>query len=294
MIRAALFIPIILFLQQVWSQQALSYQSKRHHIDQRSLNVVSITPDTPRINADSVYWIEVPTDSGLIHAAIALPPGKGPFPGVIILHGTHGFAEEYVQLARRVARNGMIGIAACWFAERRGAGVRFITPIDCKDAPPLVDLPGEDRFRTARQAINSLVQKVSALRYVQARQVVLFGHSRGAGAALDYVLTYPGKVQGIILNSCGYPPEVTKRAAAKVKVPILMLHGTADSPADGGSAYTSIAMAREFDAALRATNNPIDVNYYNGSGHNGIFTDSTQIADTVQRIVNFVRNRVGK
>src|SRR5678816_2635591 len=34
-------------------------------------------------------------DLGPIPIAIARPAGKGPFPTVIILHGSHGFAREY-------------------------------------------------------------------------------------------------------------------------------------------------------------------------------------------------------
>lgn len=62
---------------------------------------------------DSVNWIHVSTDSGMIHAAIITPKGKGPFPAVVILHGSHGFAQEYIQLARQLAKKGIVGIAAC-------------------------------------------------------------------------------------------------------------------------------------------------------------------------------------
>lgn len=195
-------------------------------------------------------------------------------------------------MARRIASRGMIGIAACWFAGRRGAGVRFITPIDCPDAPAFVDASAVDRFHVSRQTIDSLVRKISRLNQVRTGQMVLFGHSLGGGAALDYILTHPGTVQGAILNSSGYPAEVIKRVAADVQVPILMLHGTADSPAEGGSALTTIDMARQFEAAVRAAQKPIEVKYYEGSNHNTLFRDSTQFEDTAQRIVRFVRNHV--
>lgn len=244
-------------------------------------------------NRDSVYWLHVPTDSGTIHGAMAVPTGQGPFPAIIILHGTHGFAEEYVKMARQFARNGIIGIAACWFAGRRGEGVRFITPIECKDAPPLVDVPGPDRFRVARLTIDSLVRKINTLSEVCNGNVMLFGHSRGGGAALDFVLTRPGKVQGLILNSCGYPTEVIKRAS-EINIPILILHGTADSPSEGGSAFTNISMVRQFEAALRSANKNVEVNYYEHGGHNGIFTSVTQFETTIQRISTFMRNKLAK
>lgn len=242
---------------------------------------------------DSVSWLHVPTDSGTIHAAIAMPTGTGPFPAIIILHGSHGFAEEYIKMARQLARNGIIGIAACWFAGRQGEGVRFITPIEFKDAPPLVDVPGLGRFRISRMTLDSLVRKVNSLPGVQHGSVMLFGHSRGAGAGLDFVVTHPGKVQGLMLNSCGYPPEVTKRAA-EINIPILILHGRADSPADGGSAFTNISMASQFETALRSANKNVEVNYYADGVHNGIFTNSAQFEDTIQRISKFMRNKLVK
>ena len=242
-------------------------------------------------NADSVSWIHVQTDSGVVHAAIAAPKGTGPFSTIIILHGTNGFAEEYIRLAQRMAKKGIVGVAACWFAGRKGAGTRFITPIDLNDAPPLIDVPGSDRFRLARVTIDSLMQKVFLLPYVRKDRLAIFGHSRGAGASLDYLLTHPGNVQAIILNSCGYPSEVIKRAV-EVEAPVLILHGTNDNPADGGSAFTNIEMARKFEIALRTENKIVEVKYYEGSGHNSIFSDLKQFDDTVQRIAAFLQKNL--
>lgn len=267
--KVTLFITIIIVFQQAWAQ---------------NLN------DSPS-SEGTVYWIQMAVDSGVVHAAVATPKGAGPFPAVIILHGTHGFAEEYVQLARRMAGNGIIGIAACWFAGRRGEGTRFITPIECEDAPPLIDVPGIDRFRLSRKTIDSLIRKVTTLPNVQEGHLALFGHSRGAGAALDYILTHPDNVQAVILNSSGYPPEFTKRAA-EVKVPVLILHGTADSPADGGSTFTNIGMVRQYEAALRAADKKVEIKYYEESGHNAIFSDPAQLEDTVQRLSALLQTKL--
>lgn len=289
MINATLFLTLTWLFQQAWMHPHPARLPNRpgKHTYGRNLSPV---------RTDSVDYIQIPTGNGLIRAAIATPTGPGPFPAVVILHGTHGFAEEYVRLARRIAGKGMVGIAVCWFAGRRGAGVRFITPIDCPDAPAFVDASAVDRFRVSRQTIDSLVRRLGTLSQVRAGQMVLFGHSLGGGAALDYILTHPGKVQGAILNSCGYPAEVTKRVAADIQVPILVLHGTADGPADGGggSAITSIDMARQFETALRTAHKSVDVTYYEGKGHNAIFSDSTQFEDTAQRIVSFVRTHIAK
>lgn len=242
---------------------------------------------------DSVTWISVATDSGIVHAAVAVPDGKAPFPAIIILHGTHGFAQEYVELARSFAKKGFVGIAVCWFTGGKGAGERFITPIEFKDAPPFVDVAGRERFRIARHSIDILLGKVATLPYVQKGRLALFGHSRGAGASLDYVFTHPEKVHAIVLNSCGYPPEVTKQAA-EVSAAVLILHGTTDNPADGGSAATNIAMARKFEAALRAGNKDVEAMYFEGSGHNALFNNPTQFECTVERVSTFLKNKMRK
>ncbi len=43
------------------------------------------------------------------------PPDAGPFPRVLLLHGSHGFAQEDVQLAQKLAEGGLLAIAASWF-----------------------------------------------------------------------------------------------------------------------------------------------------------------------------------
>jgi alpha-beta hydrolase superfamily lysophospholipase len=266
MIKTLFFIAVSFGIQQARSQQ----------------QQVSFT--------DSVQWMQLASDSGVIHAAIATPGGKGPFPAIVILHGTHGFAKEYVALARRVAQNGFIGIAVCWFAGRKGAGEKYITPIDFSDAPPFVDVEGPGRFRIANYTIDILLQKLGSLPNVQQDRLALFGHSRGAGAALNYVMNRPGNVQAIILNSSGYPAYVTSRAEL-VKIPVLILHGTADNPSDGGSPVTDIAMARQFEVALETVKNDVQVKYYEGAGHNSLFSDPAQLDDTVQRISRFLKNK---
>jgi dienelactone hydrolase len=86
-----------------------------------------------------VQWAEVAIpDLGRLRLAIARPVGSGPLPTVIVLHGTHGFACQYVEIASALARKGMLAIAACWFAGGEGEGARFVQPITaCPDAPAM-------------------------------------------------------------------------------------------------------------------------------------------------------------
>jgi dienelactone hydrolase len=239
------------------------------------------------METQAVQWVKIAAPGvGVMLAAVARPQGAGPSPAIIILHGSHGFAQQYVQLAQAMARGGLLGVAACWFSGGGGAGARFITPIDCPDAPAMSSASS----LVAMQTVDALVQAVRTLPDVRPDRIALFGHSRGGGATLNYILR-SGAVRAAVLNSAGYPGELAQRAS-EVKVPMLMLHGTADSPADGGSTFTNVQMARDFEAALRRAGKQVDTTYYEGGGHNGLFSSSTQYDDAVQRMVAFLRRQL--
>ena len=91
-------------------------------------------------------------------------------------------------------------------------------------------------------------------------------------------------MQVAVLNSAGYPSELS----TQIKAPILILHGTADSPADGGVAITNVKMARDFEAKLRTAGKPVEATYYEGGRHNDIFSGATQYRDEVRRMLTFM------
>lgn len=246
--------------------------------------IVSIVDAPVGAEAQGVRWVEVAAPGvGVMLVAVARPEGEGPFPAVLLLHGTHGFSQQYVHLAQALARGGVLAAAACWFAGGRGAGMRFVTPIQCPKAPPLASASGP--------AVDTLVQAIRTLPAVRADRLALFGHSRGGGATLNYILRGRAGVRAAVLNSAVYPGELVMRAA-EIKIPILMLHGTADSPADGGSPLTNVDRARDFESALRHAGSRVEAKYYEGGGHNSLFTSAMQFDDEVQRIAAFLRRHV--
>jgi len=237
----------------------------------------------------AVRWVSISApDLGTMLAAIATPPGRSPFASVLLLHGTHGFAREYVELAVELSRGGVLAVAACWFSGGSGEGMRFITPIACPDAPPLTPA-ASDR---ARRTVDVLLQAVRHLPNAHSDRAALFGHSRGGGAALNYALT-GGDVSALVLDSTGYPGELT-RQVPRLHAPILILHGLRDGPADGGSAVTDPKMARSFEAALRNAGKAVEARFYSAGTHNGIFASRAQRADELRRIGAFLRRRLSQ
>jgi dienelactone hydrolase len=251
--------------------------------------VVSTTSAPVGAEASAVQWLKIDVAGlGVMLAAVARPHGDGPFPSVLLLHGSHGFAREYVELAGELARDGLLAVAVCWFSGTSGGdGGRFVTPIACPDAPPMPMAASPEALRT----IGALVQVMRAVPGVRADRIALFGHSRGGGAALNYILSEDA-VEAAVLNSAGYPDELAQRVD-RIQVPLLILHGTADAPSDGGSPMTSIRMARQFEAALRRAGKTVDGVYYPGGRHNGIFANAAQRADEIRRISAFLRRHLG-
>jgi dienelactone hydrolase len=252
--------------------------------DQRTSPLVA--ESTPPAGAEglAVTWKTVTVPNlGVMLIAVARPSGEGPFPAVLVLHGTHGFAHEYLRLAQALARQGQLAVAACWFTGGGGPGARFVTPIvGCPDAPAMSGATSD----LASQTVDALARAVGSLPDARPGPVALFGHSRGGGAALNYVLK-GGKARALILESTGYPAEVTDRAA-KVDVPVLILHGAMNNADEGGSALSTVEMARNFESAMRRLGKPVTAIYYDGSGHNGIFINPKQFDDVVRRTAAFV------
>ena len=233
-------------------------------------------------------WRLVRSPNGSVLLAEARPAGSGPFPAVVLLQGTHGFAREYVQLAKELSRAGVVAIAACWFAPGQGEGTRFITPLKCPaDAPPI----SAHQSKQAMESIDSIMGVVRSLPEVDGERIALFGHSRGAGVTWNYVLR-GGKVRAVIMNSSGYPDELIQ-SAGTFGAPALLLHGEKDGPADGGSAVTDVRRARSFERALKKAGKSVDVAFYPAGGHNSLFENRAQHDDEVRRMTGFLQRHLG-
>ena len=233
-----------------------------------------------------VKWVRVAMpDLGVMRAAIAQPSGTGPFPAVVVLHGTHGFARQYVEWANDLARGGFIAVAACWFSRSGGAGANEVTPpIPCPEIPPL----GSGEYPEAVQFVDALVQATRTLPGARADRLAIVGHSRGAGATQQYFLA-GGYVQAAVLHSSGYALRPWNRAA-EFNMPILIMHGTADSFGEN----TQFGLAREFEMALRANKRPVETAYCEGCGHNTFFTNSPQRDKELKRMIEFLHHHLGK
>ena len=76
-------------------------------------------------------------------------------------------------------------------------------------------------------------------------------------------------------------------------MPILIMHGTTE-PAGGGSANNHVALARDFETALRRHQKAVEASYYEGGGHNSFFINPAQRDDELKTMIEFLRRHVGR
>lgn len=253
-------------------------------------SIVTTTDAPAGTEALPVTWVHVDVpELRVLRAAVAIPSGTGPFPVVLLLHGTHGFARQYVEWASELARDGFIAVAACWFSGGGGPGSPAVSsPIPCPQVQPLQPVEYPDAVRL----VDGLVRAARLLPGARGDRLALVGHSRGGGAIQQYLLA-GGHVQAAVFHSSGFALRPWNRAA-EFDVPILIMHGTADGPADGGGPNTRVERAREFEAALRANKKSVESAYCDGCGHNTFFTKPSQRHEEVKRMVQFLRDHLGR
>ena len=226
-------------------------------------------------DSPAAQWIAVPGRHGrAFPAAVLRPPGPGPFPVVVLLHGGGGFEPHHVALAAEVARAGLLVVAGCWQAAAGDAV--------CAGATPQADWAADP----AAHAGTELLAAARALPGARADRVGLYGLSRGGYAALWAASTGAG-VQAVVADAPAHRPPVSPAPASTLEVvaglaaPLLLLHGTADP-------VIPVAQSREYERAARALGKPVTAVYLEGAGHQTTLWPESQ-AEARQRATAFLR-----
>lgn len=146
------------------------------------------------------------------------PEGNGPFPAVVISHGLGGSARGFsLPKARELARRGFICIAPDYTHAGRGG----------------------DRATFGASAENirrgaACVRILRGMEDVNSKRIYLYGNSMGAFLTVALAAELPDQIAaaaitaGGAVEQDGFPAPSTK-TAAKMRSPLLILHGTADT-----------------------------------------------------------------
>lgn len=185
----------------------------------------------------SVVEVDVTTSSGS-RGVMVRPPGSGPFPAILHLHGAGETAAGEIEVLRIFAKAGYVAMDV----DYRGSGPNRI---DISDIYKSIDYLNESRFvRSGAIALNgfSLGGRMS-LRVAASRKVVA--------------------VSAIAARTTGGSTPTVLQEVGKLTCPILLQHGTDDSVVP----YEDAVL---LDKSLKSLGRDVTLLSYPGSGHNNL------------------------
>lgn len=190
------------------------------------------------------------SDGSTLHGYLALPPGAGPFPAVLMVHEWWGLNAEITEMADLLAEQGYVVLAPDTY---RGATTALV--------PRALLL----RLSTPAERVDADMQAAFAylagLDGVDAARIGVMGFCYGGGVALRHGVQNPAIAATInlygetISDPAGFGALLGEDAG-----PLLGIFGAED-------AQIPLARVRAFEAALQATSIDHTVTVYDGVGH---------------------------
>jgi len=219
-------------------------------------------------------WYTVATPEGrtlLLAIYDTRPSTDQAVPAILVLHGSHGFARQYVEIAHDLSeQTGYVVAAGCWFD---GTG----PDVDTSDVTPL-RCPGGPEFAGATPNAWSAVRTLTqAVRQYAANtpQLGIFGHARGAEVALQLASSPDpagGGIQAVVSSSGiytavprtpDYDSPTPLSLAESLAAPVLILHGQADT-------QVRFSNAALYYQRLQSLGKPAQCVVYPRMGHDAI------------------------
>jgi dienelactone hydrolase len=192
-----------------------------------------------------------------ITATLHKPPGSGPHPAVVILHGCGGMAPIHATWARRFVEQGYVALIV------DSLTARGFAELCSKEGP---DIPNTARFDDAMGALHHL----QALPFVDGARVGAIGFSNGGLYAIA-VINGPSleraRARGVVLPSPGfaaavgvYPGGCRSLLSDRVVKPLLILIGGADD-------WTRADLCGQMVEAMRSRGADAEIVVYPGAYH---------------------------
>src|SRR5947209_6662044 len=176
------------------------------------------------------------------------PPGPGPFPAILLLHGSGGnigFWSERV--APYLATLGISLYAVHYFDRTGTSRAEATTILDGVHYPQWLS------------TVDDAIRYVSTRPKVDGGRVALLGISLGAFLALSIGVNSANRIRAIIEISGGMPDIYAPNVSSRFP-PTLILHGTADS-------VVPVDQARALDTLLAQKGVPHRLELLEGQGH---------------------------
>ena len=185
----------------------------------------------------------------LIHT-IYQPPGAGPHPTILTLHGRGANAFDLLSLAPYLCGGqfliicpqapletpiGPEAVGYAWYDSSKGG------------------VPDINGMLESRQALQEFLDDCLAHYPIDPTRLAVLGFSQGGVMAYSLALTEPQRFAGLAALSTWLPRELTPRlniSAAVQSLPTLVQHGTQDPQIEIDRARDSVARLRELKVPL--------------------------------------------
>ena len=201
--------------------------------------------------------VAIPSGEATLHAHVWRPAGRGPFPAILVNHGSGRTREQLERLGPYEGQSETLGPVfarhgyVCVFLFRRGVGPSTDQGESAVDA---MDREGAAHGQSARNALQmellegrELADARAALAFVRrlpdvdARRVAIVGHSFGGSLSVLMTEREPTLRAAVVFSAAGYSwdrsPELRARlldAARRTVVPLFFLHAENDYSTNSG------------------------------------------------------------
>ena len=185
----------------------------------------------------------------LIHT-LYQPPGAGPFPTVLTLHGRGANAFDLLGLAPYLSAGRFMMICPQGPLETPiGPGaVGYSWYPMTTDGPPDVDA-----ILSSREKLAAFLDECMGRYPIERKKLAVLGFSQGGVMAYSLALATPERFSVLAVLSSWLPKELLERLNVKASVqslPTLVQHGTEDSLIQVERARTSVEMLRQLRLPL--------------------------------------------
>ncbi len=181
-----------------------------------------------------------------VRAYVAVPPGEGPFPAVIMIHEFYGLNQSIVGKAQGLAEEGYVVVAPDTF---RGSTTGWIP----RAIFQVVTTPPE----RVNQDLDSVFAWLVAQPNVRADRIGVMGFCYGGRTSLLYSLHNPNLAATVIFyGSLVTDPDTLRQLPG----PVLGIFGGADQS-------IPLSEVSAFEAALQEAGIPHEISVYEGQPH---------------------------
>jgi dienelactone hydrolase len=221
-------------------------------------------------SASGATWTFRGTVDGVTYdlAGILLKPaGPGPFPAVVLSHGSEGSAALFgLAIGPTMVKWGLVCIATNY---THATGVPL-------GAPGSASETGASPANVLRAHMaHELLRRLG---YVDMSRVAAHGHSMGAYLDVATIAAYPNDFRVASHTGGGVRPDVivagpapTLAEARTIRVPYQMHHGDADET-------VPLSYDQRMDSILTSVGDPHELYVYPGADHLAVRLDATMLA----------------